>query len=53
MEALNAQRKQVEAQMEEMGKANVDAARKVQADMEQAWAEMEKQMAEARKKMMG
>ncbi len=53
MEALKAQRKQVEARMEEMGKANVAATRDVQAKMENAWVEMEKQMADARKKMMG
>jgi hypothetical protein len=53
MDALNAPRKQVEAQMEELGKANMAAAKDVQGQMEKAWADMEKQMADARKKMMG
>lgn len=53
MEALNSQRKQMEAQMEELGKSNLAAARDVQGKMEKAWADMEKQMADARKKMMG
>jgi len=50
---MNTQRKKIEAQMEEMGKANMEAAKEVQKSMESAWKEMEKKMEDARKKMMG
>lgn len=53
MEALNDQRKHAEKQLEELGKANMDAAKDVQATMQKAWKDMEGQMAEARKKFMG
>ncbi|MCT4683063.1 MAG: hypothetical protein N4A39_04975 [Roseicyclus sp.] len=50
---MNAQRKKIEAQMEELGRANMEAAKEVQKSMESAWKEMEKTMEAARKKMMG
>ncbi|WP_224813857.1 hypothetical protein [Hasllibacter sp. MH4015] len=53
MEALNEQRKHAEKHMEELGKANMDAAQDIQASMQKAWNEMEKSMSEARKKFMG
>lgn len=53
MEALNQQRKQAEKHMEDLGKANMEAAKEVQDSMQKAWAEMEKSLAEARKKFMG
>ena len=50
---MNAQRKKIEAQMEELGRANMEAAKEVQKSMESAWKDMEKTMEAARKKMMG
>jgi uncharacterized phage infection (PIP) family protein YhgE len=50
---MNAQRKKIEAQMEELGRANMEAAKEVRNSMESAWQEMEKTMEAARKKMMG
>ena len=52
-EEMNSQRKQMEAHMEELGRANMEAAKEVQKSIETAWQEMEKAMEDARKKMMG
>ncbi|MBL4627773.1 MAG: hypothetical protein JKY00_07010, partial [Roseicyclus sp.] len=41
MEALTEQRKHAEAQMAEFGKANMDAAKGVQDNMQKAWKDME------------
>lgn len=53
MDALNEQRKHAEKQLEELGRANMEAAKDIQASMQKAWAEMEKQMEDARKKFTG
>jgi flagellar biosynthesis regulator FlaF len=53
MDALNAQRKHAEAQMEELGKANMDAAKEMQASVQKMWADMESQMKAMQKKFMG
>lgn len=51
-ESLNEQRKEMEARMEEMSRAQMDAWKEVQKSMEKAWKDMEKSMEEARKKFM-
>lgn len=53
LDALNEQRKMAEKHMEEIGKANLEAWKGMQANMEKIWSEMEKSMDEARKKFMG
>lgn len=53
LEALNDQRKHAEKQLEDLGKANMEAAKDVQETVKKAWKDMAAQMEEARKKMMG
>ena len=53
MDALNAQRKHAEAQMEELGRANMDAAKEMQASVQKMWTDMEGQMKAMQKKFMG
>ena len=50
MEQLTEQRKEMEAQMEKIGKANMDAWKDMQSGIEKAWKSMEKSMEEARKR---
>lgn len=53
MESLNEQRAHAQKHMEDLGKANMDAAKEIQATMQTAWKDMEKSMEDARKKFMG
>lgn len=53
MDVLNVQRQKAEKHMEDLGKANMDAAKGMQESMQKAWKDMEQQMEEARKKFMG
>lgn len=53
IDTLNDQRKHVEAQMEELGKANMDAAKEMQASVQKMWSDLDAQMKDMQKKFMG
>ncbi|MEJ6391527.1 hypothetical protein [Gymnodinialimonas ulvae] len=53
IDTLNDQRKHVEAQMEELGKANMDAAKEMQASVQKMWTDLDAQMKDMQKKFMG
>jgi hypothetical protein len=53
MASLQEQREHMQKHMEDLGKANMEAMKEIQATMQDAWKDMEKSMEAARKKFMG